>query len=83
MCNEFEKLCWGHPEIIQLILGVGIGPCGTDRVGAQQMLFTLVCCINFAVSIRSYTFCFDRLKIKKTCVSLMLFWNVLLFRVAR
>ena len=24
VCNEFEKLCWGHPEIIQLILGVNI-----------------------------------------------------------
>lgn len=22
--DEFEKLCWGHPEIIQLILGVNI-----------------------------------------------------------
>ena len=53
MCNEFEKLCWGHPEIIQLILGVGIGPCGTDRVGAQQMLFFNLlykfCCINSMV----------------------------------
>ena len=55
VCNEFEKLCWGHPEIIQLILAVGIGACGTDRVGAQQMLFFS---LLYQFCFRSYSFCF-------------------------
>jgi hypothetical protein len=57
VCNEFETLCWGHPEIIQLILAVGIGPCGTDGVGAQQMLFFSLL-YRYQFCFRSYSFCF-------------------------